>query len=148
MNAPVNHIAEACEDVLGTMFFTGILGPASFPLAAESAIISAQVCFEGPSDGALQIRMLHTTARALASSFLGAAPEDVTMSQCSQVACEMVNMLCGSVLSRSAPSSVFRLSSPVLDDNLPAARGRDSSARFELPEGVLCVFLRVLSDEG
>jgi CheY-specific phosphatase CheX len=85
------------------------------------------------------------TAQGLASSFLGREPESLDAADCTGVAGELANMICGSVLSHYAEESEFRLAAPVLQQGvLPYTADEHSAcASLELPEGALDVYVRV-----
>ena len=146
----------SCEQVLETMFFTGVLAAEERCLGAECASetckVAATVAFDGPPEGSLSIRLETATAAALASSFLGLDPDAVTEGDCRQVAGELANMICGSVLSRIAPESTLHLATPVVEDGseIPGGEGTagyPTAARvyFTLPEGGLEVCMGAVS---
>ena len=143
-------LLPACEQVLETMFFTGVLSAEKLAAGEEPrscAAVIATVKFEGPPDGALCVGMEAETAVALASTFLGLDPPDVTDADCRQVVGEMANMMCGSVLSRVVPESSLRLASPVVRDGQETPCGPACAARafFTLPEGGLHVCVGAVS---
>jgi len=135
------NLSPCCEEVLETMFFTGILSAEAQTACRAGGGLCASVRFEGPPDGELRVWIPLQTGSALASSFLGLAPGEVTSADCEQVAGELANMFCGSLLSRSAPTSEFHLT--VNQDQTPNAEPCDSCVAFELPEGPLNVCVRV-----
>ena len=138
-----DHLTPACEQVLETMFFSGILSAAeqfSKPLADG---LRATVRFEGPPDGEVSIDLGQDAAAGLACSFLGLESSEVTLGDCEEVAGELANMLCGAVLSHSAPSSEFHLHPPVLGGVPGASNDSPICLALELPEGPLNVCLRV-----
>jgi CheY-specific phosphatase CheX len=145
------HLAPSCEQVLETMFFTGILSQEDRTCREASSdcsgAITAAVEFRGPPDGILCVGLEIETAAALASSFLGLDPEAVTAADCRQVAGELANMICGSVLSCSAPHSQLHLAAPLLAEGRGVACGSacDRCVSFMLPEGALNVCLGVVS---
>jgi len=146
----------SCEQVLETMFFTGVLSAEERRLTPDSSCqhctVTAKVVFNGPPEGALEIRLENSTAAALASSFLGIDPEAVTDGDCRQVAGELANMICGSVLSRMAPESTLHLESPVVDNGSDTLSpggpvGYPMAAHYflTLPEGGLEVSMGAVS---
>jgi CheY-specific phosphatase CheX len=139
----LDQLSRCCEDVLETMFFTGILAPSEDPLEVTRGTLSACVSFAGPPNGELRLRIGHATASALAASFLGIPADEVTASLTDNVLGELANMLCGSFLTKSAPRSTLRLSTPQVG-NAPAALD-DAAVQicFELPEGLLHLAISV-----
>jgi hypothetical protein len=135
------NLSPCCEEVLETMFFTGILSAEVQTVCRGAGDLHASVRFEGPPDGELRVCIPHQTGSALASSFLGIVPDEVTNADCEQVAGELANMFCGSLLSRSAPTSEFHLD--VTHEQVPNPDPCDSCVAFELPEGPLNVCVRV-----
>jgi len=145
IHAVQRYLAPACEQVLETMFFTGILSAQEQTSLLGEGCISATVGFEGPPDGYMRISMATQTAAALASSFLGREPESLDPADCSGVAGELANMICGALLSHYAEESEFHLAAPVLEQGVPPSPDDEHSVRasLELPEGALDVYVRV-----
>lgn len=120
---------ESMPNVLETMFFT---------TAVESDVPCVQRCndgmespcydvfirFFGAPSGLFRLRIPTRAARELAVGFLGLHDEDIGPMEASQVACEMANMLCGSVLSRAESETGFELSAPVIAP--PGSESADS----------------------
>jgi CheY-specific phosphatase CheX len=146
MSSIARHLAPCCEQVLETMFFTGILAVSEDAPAAMPFDISATVAFTGPPDGLLSIALSRDAAAALASSFLGVDLQAVSATECSEVAGELANMICGALLSRATTGRMFRLAGPDLERQWDAA-AHDAAvtAALELPEGNLRV--RVCVDQ-
>ena len=141
---PDQLISEAVDAVLETMFFSAVLGPAEPETGDE--ILEARVAFRGRLSGTLGVRLSETSARLMAAGFLGEDEDSLTDTQPDQVACELANMLCGSLLSKVESEESFDLASPELvpvesetvavSDAPPAAR-----QSFELEGGILTVTL-------
>jgi CheY-specific phosphatase CheX len=108
-------LAAATSEVLETMFFTGVDGPARAGGSAGVPRLAARLGFEGTPSGVLTLSVSEPVMRALAANFL-AAEEGETLSagQLGSVVCELANMICGSLLSRVKTEEHFRLSSPEL----------------------------------
>jgi CheY-specific phosphatase CheX len=108
-------LVESVRDVLGTMFFTEVLEALLQPPTGESSTspLKMRICFQGESEGQLDLAIPPETAAALASSFMG-LPEGTAPSQeeIEQVIQELSNILCGAFLTRQEPDSIFELSSP------------------------------------
>jgi CheY-specific phosphatase CheX len=134
------YVVPSVEHVLETMFFTGVVAAAEPVEDACDGTIRRTVQFEGPPDGELRIGIPSETATALASSFLGLDTEEVTTEHREQIAGELANMICGSVLSHYSPQSSFRLQ---VTETSPCGRECDYRVSLELPEGVLNICARV-----
>lgn len=146
MPSIARHLAPCCEQVLETMFFTGILAVGEETPPAMNSDISATVAFMGPPDGLLSIALSRDAAAALASSFLGVDLQAVSTTDCSEVAGELANMICGALLSRATTGRMFRLAAPDLHREWDAAAHNGAvTAALELPEGNLRV--RVCVDQ-
>jgi len=128
-------IQSSAAEVLETMFFTPVLEE---PEPAEAgAPISVSLTFHGSPPGTFQIDLTEATARALSADFLGTDAEEVTAERATEVASELANMLCGSILSVIEPNGHFDLSSPE-----PIDRLREKpvvSRQLYLPSGTLTV---------
>jgi hypothetical protein len=101
-------LAAAAAEVLETMFFSSVYGPAQPGPYPPAPRVAARVGFEA-------------AMRGLAGNFL-ASDEDgpLPLPQVAGVACELANMICGSLLSRVKAERHFRLSSPeLLSDDAP-----------------------------
>lgn len=115
-------LVEATGEVLETMFFTGVYGPAQAAAAAAEPRVAARLSFEGTPSGALTLSVSEPAMRALTANFLASDQDDaLPSSQLGCVVCELANMICGSLLSRVKTEEHFRLSAPEL-----------------LPEGAVC----------
>ncbi|MGA2575186.1 MAG: chemotaxis protein CheX [Bryobacteraceae bacterium] len=111
-------LAAATGEVLETMFFTDVYGPAPAGASAGEPRVAASLGFEGTPSGALTLSVSEPAVRALASNFLGSEEDDpLPPAQLGSVVCELANMICGSLLSRVKVEEHFRLTSPEL---LPA----------------------------
>jgi len=132
-------IHASAMEVLETMFFTSVLDePEPVP---DEASISVSLTFHGTPPGTFQIDIGQSAARSLAADFLGADLEEVTLERAQEVACELANMLCGSVLSHVGPNAHFDLTHPEPVDRLlesPAV-----SQVLYLPGGCIKVSIRL-----
>jgi len=107
-------LAAAAGEVLETMFFTGVYGPAQGGSPAELRV-SARLSFEGTPSGVLILSVSEPAVRSLAANFLAPDEDDsLSPTQVGCVVCELANMICGSLLSRVKTEEHFRLSSPEL----------------------------------
>ena len=134
---------ESAQEVLETMFFSSVFGPAE-PLFSPSSdireqIITAELRFSGTPSGRLQVSLNEAAARSIACNFLGEdRPELVSKSDMEQVLGELSNMVCGSVLSRMDAQAVFSLSHPELKTiESPTQLHPAVVASFELADGVM-----------
>jgi len=108
-------LALATGEVLETMFFTAVYGPAETGGHPAEPRMSARLSFEGTPSGTLTLRVSEPAVRALAANFLASDEDDpLPVSQLGCVVCELANMICGSLLSRVKTEEHFWLSSPEL----------------------------------
>lgn len=134
---------ESAQEVLETMFFSSVFGPAE-PLFSPCSdireqIITAELRFTGSPSGRLQVSLNETSARSIACNFLGQdRPELVSTGDMEQVLGELSNMVCGSVLSRMDSQAVFSLSHPEMKPiESPTPLHAAIIASFELADGVM-----------
>jgi len=112
-------IASCAESALATMFFTAIVGPSKAittepSSAGPGGCIRARVAFVMEPGGFLELAAEPETLRGIAAAFTAEEEDTVSADQVEQTACELANVICGSVL-RSAPEkSRFKLLPPVL----------------------------------
>jgi CheY-specific phosphatase CheX len=92
------------------MFFSEILGPCQ----PDSGGLEAKVDFTGEFSGTVAVRISEASARSLAAAFLGESEDSLTDTHVAQVVCELTNMLCGCIVSKSAAHGCFDLSAPEL----------------------------------
>ena len=134
------HLVPSAEQVLETMFFTGVVSAEEQAATGCAGMITRTVAFDGPPDGQLCVGIMPETAAALASSFLGLPLEEVTQPDCEEIAAELANMICGSVLSRCAPASAFQLH---VTPESAFQRECEFCIALELPEGALNICAQV-----
>jgi CheY-specific phosphatase CheX len=143
MDTVEEYVTASCEQVLETMFFTGVIATDGASHRAAEPAVKATVRFEGPADGQLSIGMESHTAAALASSFLGRDLQDITPADSSEVASELANMICGAILSRCASSRRFRLSPAHVGATAELPPEYRYRTALQLPEGNLEVSVQV-----
>jgi len=110
-------ISECCSEVLDAMYFTTVLDsqlkesmPEAEPDEADS--LSFDLQFVGHISGHFGLHLAQATARNLAANFLGEEETDISSAEAGEVAGELSNMLCGSVMSRVEGDDKFVLSHP------------------------------------
>ena len=137
-----NLLDSAAEEVLETMFYTGIFGPGT---EGDGPYVSAGVSFQGTRNGSLDVAAPESTAMALAASFLGEDPESVPAEQVPTVIGELANVLCGVVLGRVEEGGQFVIAPPQVSrlDLANLARNVEVRRVFELEEGTLSVGLTI-----
>ena len=135
-------MSAAAEEVLETMFFTGIYGPAADGEPAAEPRYAAHLRFEGAPSGALTIGVSQPAAHNLATNFL-AAEEDggLTDAQVGGVVCELANMICGALLSRVPGEEHFRLANPELVPAVPPPAACQYRQSLDLGDGRIDLWL-------
>jgi CheY-specific phosphatase CheX len=108
-------ITECCAEVLDAMYFTTVLETThesgSMP-AVGSQDFAFSLRFQGDIHGTFGVRLAAASARTLASNFLGEEEDALSPQEIAEVAGELANMLCGSVVSRVEGRSKFVLTHP------------------------------------
>jgi len=139
-------LVAATGEVLETMFFAGVYGPAQAGGSLAGPRMAARLGFEGTLSGVLTLSISEPAARALAANFLASEEDDpVSAPQLGSIVCELTNMICGSLLSRVKTEEHFRLSSPELlpdDAACPAGLPNQSlSLGEDLGDGIIDLWL-------
>ena len=143
-NAFATELGPCVSQVLETMFFTSVLSCSESngyvqPIGGLDHVPGV-IDFHGPPDGKLCLCCSREAITALSASFLGVDESEVSAKNSEQVAGELANMICGSVLSRCAPKSLFRLE----ESKSPACQHEcDTSFSIEIPEGLITICARV-----
>ncbi len=138
-------LSGATRDVLETMFFTEVLGETAGHAQAADHPLEARLRFAGTRPGAFRIVIAPRAARTIAANFLGSEEEAwIPDSQVGDVACELANMICGSVLSRLAADVAFDLSHPeIATEASDQSAWPETAARtFDLENGWLTAAIR------
>jgi len=136
-------LSSAAEEVLETMFYSGVFGPGT---EGGGPYLSAGVSFRGSRSGALDVAAPEATATALAASFLGETAESVPAEQVPAVIGELANVLCGVVLGRVEEGGQFVIAPPKVsrtEAGVQPARNLEIRRVFELEEGTLSVGLTI-----
>jgi hypothetical protein len=117
-------------EVLETMFFaTAVPGEAG----CESDSLKVRIEFRGSPSGVFAMALDREDARRLASAFLGCEPEQMSSEHDGLLACELANIVCGSVLSRAGAEGSFELGAPrLVSEDFSEA---DVRAGFQLDTG-------------
>jgi len=108
-------IPTCCAEVLDAMYFTTLLGShtlAAIPKASHGGSLSYSLRFEGHISGRFGLYLEEGTARTLAANFLAEDEGTLSCPQIGEVAGELANMLCGSVMSQVEGDRKFILSHP------------------------------------
>lgn len=135
-------LAAAAGEVLETMFFAGVFGPAEPGSSANGPHFAARLGFQGTPGGALTLRISEPVARVLAADFLVSGEDQpLTPAQVECVVCELANMVCGSLLSKVKTERHFRLSSPELLAETDTVPPHPPNQSLDLGEGVLDLWL-------
>jgi CheY-specific phosphatase CheX len=129
---------EVTEHLAETMFFTTVLDRA-VDLGGQPGY-TASIAFSGTRAGALRVILPHSTAAALAVSFLGEADDEEPDARACALAGELANILCGSLLGRMEPAGHFTIGPPEVTSGTEAS-GQPADARrlFTLEEGPLAI---------
>ena len=110
-------VPECCSEVLDAMYFTTLLDPVSLQQVPEvaqdpGAPLAFRLRFAGDVSGQFGICLELAAARSLAAKFLGEQDSSISSIEVGEVAGELANMLCGSVMSRVEGEHKFVLSHP------------------------------------
>jgi hypothetical protein len=137
----LDALDRAVGDVLETMFFAEVAGPAAPP---DTSVVGAGIHFRGEPSGYFCLFLTPAAARRLAADFLGADdPATITEADISAVVRELANMICGAVLSCIHRDGVFDLGSPEpFHGSAPEPPSGALCRAFDLGDGALGVYLR------
>jgi CheY-specific phosphatase CheX len=142
-------IPECCSEVLDAMYFATMLGservedmPTDSPGAPAALAFSLK--FAGDVSGHFGLYLEQVTARSLAANFLGVEEAEVSSDEIGEVAGELANMLCGSIVSRVEGEHKFVLSHPERADTLPFKDlGDVFILRLDMDSGAITVWISV-----
>jgi hypothetical protein len=117
-------------EVLETMFFATAV-PGEGECGPDS--LKVRIDFRGAPSGVFAMALDRGDARALASAFLGCEPEQMSSEHDGLLACELANIVCGSMLSRAGAECAFDLGAPrLVSEDFSGAQVR---AGFQLDTG-------------
>ncbi len=135
-------LLKSAEEVLETMFFATVMGDAASDPPGERSL-AARVNFRGRPSGAVTVAACPEAARGLAAAFLALDEDEVSGEHAGEVVCELANMICGSVLSRLHPDSIFELLHPERTAAEAAPAGAAAHRAFDIGTGALSVSLEM-----
>ncbi len=142
-------LQEAVHEVLETMFFVRELEDRPGDGSETPPDLAAALEFEGKPSGRLTLTLAGHAARAVAADFLGAEEDELSDLQVEEVACELANMVCGSVLSRTESDTRFRLAAPqILRVPTLVFPPEEAVLSVGLDHGALTVHLVLWADSG
>jgi CheY-specific phosphatase CheX len=142
-------LASTAEDVLETMFFTGIEGLADADAPPSGPHLGVRLAFAGTPSGMLTLRISEASARSLASNFLAAeADEPLPDAPLGAVVGELANMICGALLSQVQSETHFHLSSPELMPSGAVQPDCRPTQSLNLGDGTLDLWLEVEKHAG
>jgi hypothetical protein len=142
-------LEAAAGEVLETMFFTAVYGPAAAAVDAASPSVAARLRFEGTPSGVLTVNISEQAMHTLAANFVACEDEGpISQSQLANVACELANMVCGSMLSRVKTEEHFCLASPELLLRSGGAPAAPPNRSLDLGDGVIDLWLALEHHAG
>lgn len=134
----ISGISDLCgrcvPEVLETMFFAMAIENEQAQTSDEA--VSVRVLFRGAPSGEFGLRADPGLLATLGAAFLGKFDDEpLTPAEVSQTACELANMVCGSVLSEAESDCGFDLDEPQIDAHAFGDGPPDCEMRFELDTG-------------
>ena len=116
MNTLVNEelLVSCAETALEVMFFTATVAPAESFENMPADAIRARVDFLSKPCGYLEAAVGRFTASRLAANMAGVEVDELEEEQAEQTVCELANVICGYVLSKSEEDRGFKLLEPRL----------------------------------
>jgi CheY-specific phosphatase CheX len=144
-------VPECCSEVLDAMYFITVLGTASPEASPETAElpgaqkrVAYSMNFAGDISGRFGLSLEQGTARSLAANFLGEEAENISSTEIDEVAGELTNMFCGSVMSRVEGKNKFVLSHPEAIGSQPYSEAEDVLiSRLDTDGGAITVWVAV-----
>ena len=116
MNTLVNEelLVSCAETALEVMFFTATVAPAESFEQMPGDCLRARVDFLSNPSGYLEAAVGRYTANRLAANMAGIEVDELEDEQAEQTVCELANVICGYVLSKSGEDRGFKLLEPRL----------------------------------
>jgi hypothetical protein len=144
-------IHECSSEVLDAMYFATVLGSAPHETRPDTmpdteSLMAFSLEFVGDISGRFGVELGTSTARLLAANFLGEAETDISSSDVSEVAGELANMLCGSVMSCVEREHPFALSHPEAGSSAPSGTEDFLACVLETDSGMVTVWIQVEGD--
>lgn len=145
-------IHDCFSEVLDAMYFTTVLDSGPRELTADGspeagALVAFSLRFAGDVSGSFGIFLEESTASKLAANFLGEDESSISVIEAGEVASELANMLCGSVMSRVEGEHKFVLSHPEAVALPPVmGTGDDLVCRLATDSGDVTVWIALEED--
>jgi len=115
----VQLLAQAAEEVLGTMFFSFVDPVASIEDLMEGPVLTqvlkGSLKFRGPVKGSVEAFCALGSCRTLAANFLGQEEEELSQEMVQDAFKEMTNMVVGRFLALMEPERVCELGLPEVE---------------------------------
>jgi CheY-specific phosphatase CheX len=128
-------LAGAARDVLETMCFVAA-EEVSVPLPCGAAPIAAQVEFRGHWTGRCTVEMPEACAQLVTGNFMGDLdPSHTGIEAVTELLCELVNMVCGSAITRLNCPGIVTLAPPHLLWEWPESSPENSTVECWLDTG-------------
>ena len=105
-------LSSGAEEALETMFFTASLEPPDSFVEMPADCVCARMKFQTTGAGTFWLGIEPETARRIAANLTGVEPEELSSGEAEQTVCELANIICGSMLSKT--ETTFRLNTPEL----------------------------------
>lgn len=136
-------LRDSAVEVLQKMFFICDDGTPAPEGDNGTPEIAVRLTFEGTPPGWLALRVGKMAARSIAADFLGEEEWMMTDRQAEEMVCELANMICGSVLSRTESEATFRLSSPLVVPLADWVEPENATVHsVALANGALTIFMK------
>jgi CheY-specific phosphatase CheX len=145
-------VPECFSEVLDAMYFTTVLDSMPQQMEADDsqsrdALVAFSLRFAGDVSGSFGILLEESAARKLAANFLGEDESSISSIEAGEVAGELANMLCGSVMSRVEGEHKFVLSHPEAVAPPPVlGAGDELVCRFATDSGDVTVWIALEGD--
>jgi CheY-specific phosphatase CheX len=143
-------VPECFSEVLDAMYFTTVLDSQEMEAADSQGgdtLVAFSLRFAGEVSGNFGILLELSTARKLAANFLGEEERSISSMEAGEVAGELANMLCGSVMSRVEGEHKFVLSHPEAVALSPVlGTGDELVCRFATDSGDVTVWIALEGD--
>lgn len=139
-------IGVATSTVLETMFMTSVECEEDWkptPEALETGSMVFEITFDGALEGDFRLRIQEGSALMLAATMLCLEPGELGPEQGAQLAGELSNMICGSLLSHLTAGGALRLGAPSRLPSTSDPLEGGINRCFTLPEGAVVIEFRL-----